>query len=65
MAEEKNVDQKENLKELGKSKRKIKYGERKQVEIIKSTKHYKVGKIINPHVVMAENLIKQKVAKAI
>ena len=44
---------------------KIKYADRKKVEIVKETKHYKVGMIVNPHLVKAEALIKQGIAKAI
>ena len=44
---------------------KIKYTDRKKVEIVKETKHYKVGMIVNPHLVKAEALIKQGIAKAI
>ncbi len=44
---------------------KIKYSDRKKVEIVKETKHYKVGMIVNPHLVKAEALIKQGIAKAI
>lgn len=43
--------------------KKIRYNERKQVQIIKATKHYKVGQIVKPHTVMAERLIKEKIAK--
>lgn len=41
----------------------IKYAERKQVEIVKATKHYKVGQVINPHKIMGEELIAQGIAK--
>lgn len=41
----------------------IKYGERKKVEIVKATKHYSVGQVINPHKIMGEALIKQGIAK--
>lgn len=61
----KSMDAKSMLKENGKKKRKIKYGERMQIEIIADTKHYKKGQIHNPHVVMAEQLIKDKIAKAV
>ena len=44
---------------------KIKYSDRKKVEIVKETKHYKVGMIVNPHLVKAEALIKQVIAKAV
>jgi hypothetical protein len=41
----------------------VKYKERKRVEIIADTKHYKVGQIINPHKIMGEALIEQGIAK--
>jgi len=41
----------------------IRYADRKKVEIIKATKHYHVGQIINPHKIMGEALIKQGIAK--
>lgn len=41
----------------------IKYGERKKVEIVKATKHYHVGQVINPHKIMGEALISQGIAK--
>ena len=43
----------------------IRYNERKKVEIIKATKHYKVGQVVAPHTVVADRLIKEKIAKAI
>ncbi len=43
----------------------IKYGDRKKVQIIKATKHYKVGDIINPHKIMGEALIDQGIAKEV
>lgn len=41
----------------------IRYGERKKVEIVKATKHYNVGDVINPHKIMGEALIEQGIAK--
>jgi hypothetical protein len=41
----------------------IKYADRKRVEIVKATKHYHVGQVINPHKIMGEALIKQGIAK--
>lgn len=58
-----NVEQKENLK--AQKGRKVKYGERMTVKIIKETKHYKKGQVIRPHTVMAENLVKQKIAEKV
>lgn len=44
---------------------KIRYSDRKKVEIVKETKHYKVGMIVTPHLIKAEALIKQGIAKAV
>lgn len=42
---------------------KIFYNDRLTVEIIKETRHYKVGMITSPHRVKGEALIKQGIAK--
>ena len=44
---------------------KIKYADRKKVEVVKETKHYKVGMILEPHVIMADALIEQGIAKEV
>lgn len=59
------VDTKAMIEEHAEKGTKIFYRERKKVEIIKNTKHYKEGQVIEPHKVMADQLIKDKVAKAI
>lgn len=41
----------------------VKYAERIKVEIVKATKHYKVGQVINPHKIMGDELIAQGIAK--
>lgn len=61
----KSMDSKEMLKRNAKAERKIKYSSRIKLEIITNTKHYKKGQIINPHVVMGEQLIKDKIAKEV
>jgi hypothetical protein len=61
----KSMDSKEMLKRNAKAGRKIKYSDRIKLEIITNTKHYKKGQIINPHVVMGEQLIKDKIAKEV
>ena len=43
----------------------ISYADRIKLEIVKDTRHYKVGQIINPHRVMGEALIKQGIAKGV
>ncbi len=63
--DKKSMDSKEMLKRNAKAERKIKYGDRIKLEIITNTKHYKKGQIINPHVVMGEQLIKDKIAKEV
>jgi hypothetical protein len=61
----KSMNSKEMLKRNAKAERKIKYGDRINLEVISDTKHYKKGQIINPHVVMGEQLIKDKIAKEV
>lgn len=63
--EEKSVDTKSMLKENAKKERKIKLNDRMKVEVIKATKHLVKGRIITPHRVMAEQLIKDGVAKEV
>lgn len=41
----------------------VSYNDRKKVEIIKSTQFYTVGQVINPHKIMADELILQGIAK--
>lgn len=47
-------------KQVGK---KMRYNDRMKVEIIKDTTQYKVGDVINPHSLWAEELISLKIAK--
>jgi len=47
------------------AKTKIKYADRLTVEIVKATKHYKVGKIVSPHKVKGLALIKAGIAKEV
>lgn len=63
--DKKSMNSKEMLKRNAKAGRKIKYGDRIKLEVISDTKHYKKGQIINPHVVMGEQLIKDKIAKEV
>lgn len=44
-------------------KRVIKFADRVKLEIIKNTRYYKVGQKINPHRLVAEQLIEAKIAK--
>lgn len=41
----------------------IRYTDRMKVEVVKATKYYKVGDVLNPHKVKAEALIDQGIAK--
>jgi len=63
--DKKSMNSKEMLKRNAKAGRKIKYGDHIKLEVISDTKHYKKGQIINPHVVMGEQLIKDKIAKEV
>ena len=56
-------DSKKMLLEAGEKETKFKYTDRKSVEIVKATKHYKVGDITSPHAVKADALIAQGIAK--
>lgn len=53
------------LLENAEAKTKIKYADRLKVEIVKATKHYKVGKIVSPHKVKGLALIKAGIAKEV
>lgn len=57
-------DSKAMLLENGKKGTIIRYGDRVKLKIIKETRHYKEGKIITPHKVMGEALVKQGIAEA-
>lgn len=61
----KKMDAKAMLKEHGEKGTKIRYNSRKKVEVIVDTKFYKKGRILNPHVVMADQLIKDGIAKEV
>ena len=65
MAETKQVDTKKMLKELAAKKAKVRFSERKKVEILEATKHYRKGQVITPHVTFADELIKSKIAKEV
>lgn len=58
-------DAKAMIEKHAKAGTKIKYAERKKVEIVKETKHYKVGMILEPHVIKADALIEQGIAKEV
>ena len=54
------IDAKEVLKEQVGNK--VVLSERMSLEIIKDSKFYKVGQLINPHRVIGEDLVKNKIA---
>jgi hypothetical protein len=53
------------LKELAEKKVKVRFSERLKLEILKDTKYYKKGQIINPHVTIGNELVKLKIAKKV
>ena len=63
--ETKSVNSKEYLKKHGKAGTKIKFSQRKKVEVIADTKHYTKGMILNPHITWADELIEKKIAKEV
>lgn len=65
MADTKTIDSKKVLKDLADNKVKMKYNDRLKVEIIKATKHYKKGAVVNPHKTWGEALIKEGIAKKV
>ena len=65
MAKEGKMDAKKMLKDAAQQKRKIFRKDRMKLEVITATDFYKKGQIIEPHVVMGEQLIKDKIAKAV
>lgn len=59
------VNSQEMLKKANKEKRVIRHQDRVPLEIIKDTRYYVKGKKINPHPLVAEQLIENKIAKRI
>lgn len=53
------------LEDNGKKGTVIKFNERLKVEVIKETKHYSVGMILEPHKVKGLALIEQGIAKEV
>jgi len=56
---------KEMLEKANEAKRKIKYSDRVKVEIIKATKYYRLGQIVNPHRLVAEQLVSDGIGKIV
>lgn len=61
----KTVDSKAMLKDLANNNVKVKFTERKKVEILEDTAYYKKGQIVNPHITFADRLIKDKIGKEV
>lgn len=59
------MDAKAMLKSAGKSNRKIKFGERMELIVVKDGRHHKKGQLIQPHTVMGEQLIKDGIAEKV
>jgi hypothetical protein len=58
-------DSKVMLSRANEKKLKIRYTDRVKLEIIKETKHYKLGKIITPHRLVADELVRLDIAKVV
>lgn len=56
------MDAKKMLKDAANSNRKVKYGERMKLIVIKDAKFHKKGQVIEPHTVMGERLVEDKIA---
>jgi hypothetical protein len=63
--QDKVIDAKSMLKEAGFKKRKIKFNDRVDLVVLKDTKFYRENQRISPHRVIAEELIKNKIAKEV
>ena len=57
------VNAKKMLEKANAEKRKIKYLDRVKVEVVRATKYYREGQIINPHRLVAEQLVSDGVGK--
>jgi hypothetical protein len=58
-------DSKVMLEKANEKKLKIRYTDRVALEIIKETKHYKLGKKIAPHRLVADELVSLGIAKVV
>lgn len=63
MSKQKVMDSTAMLAKANKEKRVIRYADRKALVILTDTKHYVKGQKINPHPLVAEQLIESGVAK--
>lgn len=64
-SENASFDAKAMLVKANENRTKIRYADRLELEIIKSTKHYKLGKKITPHRLVANELISLGIAKLV
>jgi hypothetical protein len=63
--EVKGYDPKAMLAKANEEKKVIRYADRVALKVVKATKHYKLGQLISPHPLVAEQLIKNKVAEKV
>lgn len=59
------VNSKKMLEKANKEKKVIRYQDRVKLEVLKDTRYYVKGQKINPHPLVAEQLIENKIAKRI
>ena len=57
------MDSKKMLKKAGKANRKIKFGSRIKLIVVKDGRFHKKGQVIEPHTVMGEQLIEDGIAE--
>lgn len=60
--EKKTMDAKGMIEHHSKNLTKIRYGTRKKVRVIENTTFFKKGRILEPHAIMADQLIKDGIA---
>lgn len=66
MSDNQGLKSKEMLKEASEKKVKVRFTDRKKIEITSDKmKHFKKGDILSPHVVVAEKYISDKLAKEV
>jgi hypothetical protein len=63
--ENESFDAKAMLAKANENKTKIRYADRVELKVIKDTKHYRAGKLITPHKLVANELISLGIAKAV
>ena len=61
--EKSTMDSKEMIDRNAENGTVIRYGDRVKLEVIKDTRFYRKGQLINPHKVMAEQLVKDGICK--